>query len=82
MQEHVHNLNCTVNKSSSIESIQFHNPNFEQEAGVFYCSINFKEIVSVEFLNGSVLIVKFRNGEFCLDISQSQLAEMLRYHEE
>ncbi|MFX0185018.1 MAG: hypothetical protein ACFE95_18190 [Candidatus Hodarchaeota archaeon] len=75
---HIYNLNCTVKKSSSIESIQFHNPNFVQEDGIFYCSINFSEIISVEFLNDSVLVVKYRNGEIRLDISRSQLAEALR----
>ena len=64
----IRNLNISLNERDAIEKISFNS----KAPYHFYISVNFNEIDSVKFIDESVLVIKFGNGEVRLDMTQAE----------
>lgn len=69
----IHNINLSLNESDAIEKITFN----LKTPSKFYISVNFIKIDSVMFIDESVLLIKFENGEVRLDITQAELNKLV-----
>ena len=69
----IHNINLSLNKIDAIEKISFNS----KSPSTFYISVNFNKIDSVNFIDESVLIIEFENGEVRLDMTQAELNRLL-----
>ena len=69
----MHKINLSLNNSDAIEKISFNS----KSPSTFFISVNFNEIDSVKFIDESVLIIKFKNGEVRLDIAQAELNRLV-----
>ncbi|MHA2273379.1 MAG: hypothetical protein ACXACI_16095 [Candidatus Hodarchaeales archaeon] len=78
MEHHnVHKLDAIPHEANSTESIES-----TQKRKLSYCLINFGDILSAEPLDDLVLIIKLSDSEVRLDLSRSQLAELLAIDEQ
>ncbi|MFW9992357.1 MAG: hypothetical protein ACFFD4_09945 [Candidatus Odinarchaeota archaeon] len=65
----IRNLNLSVTDLWAISILQLESARHQE----FFISINFKDLISLKFLDDTVLIIQFENGELRLDLSRDDL---------